>query len=70
MWPETNIGELAEVDCPCGNVTSVGESLRATRYCGGDFTHDSQWRNPNVVIVSVAVLLTATDEVSGNISVS
>ena len=48
MWPETNIDELAEVDCPCGNVTSVGESLRATRYCGGDFTHGSQWRNPNV----------------------
>ena len=48
MWPETNIGELAEVDCPCGNVTSQKGSLIGTRYCGGDFTNGSQWRNPNV----------------------
>ena len=47
-WPETNIGELAEVDCPCGNVTSSGASLRATRYCGGDFTNGGQWRNPDI----------------------
>ena len=47
-WPETNIGEFAEVDCPCGNVTSSGASLRATRYCGGNFTNGGQWRNPDI----------------------
>ena len=33
FWPETNIGVLAVVDCPCGsNGTSSGGKLRATRY--------------------------------------
>ena len=48
IWPETNIGEFSEVDCPCGNVTSKVGSLIGTRYCGGDFTNGGQWRNPNV----------------------
>ena len=48
MWPETNIGEHAVVDCPCGNMTSQKGNLIGTRYCGGDFTLGSQWRNPNV----------------------
>ena len=31
---------VAVVDCPCGsNGTSSGGKLRATRYCGGDFTN-------------------------------
>ena len=47
-WPETNIGELAEVDCPCGNISSQKGSLIATRYCGGDFSNGGQWENPNV----------------------
>ena len=47
-WPEVNIGELAEVGCPCGNVTLQEGSLIATRYCGGDFINGSQWDNPNV----------------------
>ena len=46
-WPETNIGELAKVNCPCGNVTSDEGSLIATRYCAGDFTNGGQWENPN-----------------------
>ena len=48
QWPETNIGELAEVDCPCGNVTSMEGNLRATRYCGGNFIDGGQWRTPNI----------------------
>ena len=44
MWPETNIGVLAVVDCPCGsNGTSGGGKLQATRYCGGDFTNGAMW---------------------------
>ena len=47
-WPETNIGERAKVDCPCGNISSQKGSLIATRYCGGDFSNGGQWENPNV----------------------
>ena len=44
VWPETNIGVLAVVDCPCGsNGTSGGGKLQATRYCGGDFTNGAMW---------------------------
>ena len=49
-WPETNIGVLAIVDCPCGaNGTSGGGALQATRYCGGDFTDGAMWLTPDVV---------------------
>ena len=47
-WPESNIGELAKVECPCGNVTLGGRILLATRYCGGDFTNGGRWTNPDV----------------------
>ena len=44
VWPETNIGVLAVVDCPCGsNGTSGGGKLQATRYCGGDFINGALW---------------------------
>ena len=43
-WPQTNIGVLAVVDCPCGsNGTSGVGKLQATRYCGGDFTNAAMW---------------------------
>ena len=49
-WPETNIGVLAIVDCPCGaNGTSGGGALQATHYCGGDFTAGAMWLTPDVV---------------------
>ncbi|XP_019853764.1 PREDICTED: uncharacterized protein LOC109583032 [Amphimedon queenslandica] len=50
VWPETNIGVLAVVDCPCGtNGTSGGGKLQATRYCGGDFTNGAVWDAPDVM---------------------
>lgn len=50
-WPETSIGVMAVVDCPCGNInTSVGGGkLQAFRYCGGDFTSGGVWKNPEVM---------------------
>ena len=41
VWPETNIGVLAVVDCPCGSNGISG--LQATHYCGGDFTNGASW---------------------------
>ena len=42
VWPETNIGGLAVVTCPCG------KTLQANRYCGGDFTNGAKWAEANV----------------------
>ena len=47
-WPESNVGELAKVQCPCGNVTLGGRILIASRYCGGDFTNGGRWTNPDI----------------------
>ena len=47
-WPETNIGGLAIVNCPCGNLSKEGQ-LIAIRYCGGDFTDGAVWGIPDVV---------------------
>uniref|UniRef100_A0A1X7UQX6 Calx-beta domain-containing protein n=1 Tax=Amphimedon queenslandica TaxID=400682 RepID=A0A1X7UQX6_AMPQE len=49
-WPETNIGEIAVVNCPCGsNGTSAGGTLNASRNCGGDFTNGALWQAPSVL---------------------
>ena len=50
-WPETNIGGLAVVNCPCGSETNNEEQLhlQATRYCGGDFTNGALWDAPDVI---------------------
>ena len=48
FWPETNIGEEAVVSCPCGNGSSGGHTLQASRYCGGDFTRGAEWSKGNV----------------------
>ena len=49
-WPETNIGGLAVVNCPCGSETNNEEQLQlqATRYCGGNFTNGALWDAPDV----------------------
>lgn len=39
-WPEVNIGEVAIVACPCGGADTT---LKAQRYCGGQFTDGGQW---------------------------
>ena len=47
-WPEVSIGTTAYVDCPCGNLSLTSEEVRASRYCGGDFTHGAVWDEPHV----------------------
>ena len=45
-WPETNLGVIASVPCPCGENISTG-SLQATRYCAGNFQDGAYWEDPN-----------------------
>ena len=48
IWPETDIGQTASVDCPCGSLSSAN-GLNAIRYCGGDFILGGNWMEANVM---------------------
>ena len=48
IWPETNIGRHALVNCPCGSETSGDKGLNAIRFCGGNFVDGAQWLEANV----------------------
>lgn len=46
-WPETNLGDTAVVECPCGGVDLNSTGLIATRQCGGSYTSGAIWLMPN-----------------------
>ena len=57
FWPETNIGEAVYiVSCPCGNDSSGGQILQASRYCGGNFTSSVEWSKGNVAVCNFSDL--------------
>ena len=42
-WSETDLGQTANISCPCGNVSlGVGHPV-ALRLCNGSFTSGAQW---------------------------
>ena len=41
VWPETEIGEVATVRCPCGS-EGAPQSV-ATRRCGGNYMGGAEW---------------------------
>jgi len=43
QWPETPVGTVAEVQCPC---EGAGLPVVATRECGGDFITGGKWEEP------------------------
>ena len=45
-WPETDLGQTASVNCPCGTLDTT--SYQATRVCGGDYTSGAEWRSGDV----------------------
>ena len=47
IWPETPIGEVQMVPCPCGFSLNFS-NLIATRVCQGDFMSPAVWLLPNV----------------------
>lgn len=44
-WPETNIGLVAVVKCPCEGVDLGTGSLEASRRCGGNFDDGASWED-------------------------
>lgn len=44
-WPESDLGELVRLQCPCGNLADIGRAIRrtATRVCGGTFSSGAVW---------------------------
>ena len=47
-WPETNIGSVAVVKCPCEGVDLGTGNLEAMRRCGGNFFEGSKWEEAMV----------------------
>ena len=47
-WPETEIGVLVSIRCPCGpeSENPLPESVAATRMCGGDYVEGARWTVP------------------------
>ena len=46
-WPETEIGEVASVPCPCGvSNDPLIQELRGTRRCGGTYNTGAMWEEP------------------------
>jgi len=43
QWPETPVGTVAEVQCPC---ETVDVPQVANRSCGGDFITGGTWEEP------------------------
>ena len=45
-WPETEIGQVAFVQCPCGVNDPLIQELGGTRRCGGMFDTGAMWEEP------------------------
>ena len=45
-WPETEIGEVASVSCPCGLDDPLIQQLKGTRRCGGTYEGGARWEEP------------------------
>ena len=45
-WPETEIGQVASVPCPCGVSDPLIQELRGTRRCGGAYDTGAMWEEP------------------------
>ena len=44
-WPETEIGQVASVPCPCGVSDPLIQLLMGTRRCGGTFEAGGVWED-------------------------
>lgn len=40
QWPETNLGDISIISCPCGNIDLSSTGLVATRECVGSFDEE------------------------------
>ena len=46
-WPETEIGRVASVPCPCGVSDPLIQLLNGIRRCGGTFEAGGAWEEPH-----------------------
>lgn len=46
-WPETEIGQVASVSCPCGVRDPLIQLLRGIRRCGGTYDTGAVWQEPD-----------------------
>lgn len=40
-WPESNIGQVVQLPCPCDDLLQSGN--KTSRTCGGTYSHGGQW---------------------------
>ena len=45
-WPETEIGQVASLPCPCGVNDSLVQMVTGTRRCGGTNETGAVWEEP------------------------
>ena len=45
-WPESEIGQVASIPCPCGVSDPLIQELRGTRRCGGTYDTGAVWEEP------------------------
>ena len=41
LWPESNIGQVVHLPCPCEEFLHSGQM--ASRTCGGNYSQGGQW---------------------------
>ena len=48
VFPETNLGDTARVECPCGSLNLSSTLLIGTRVCGGTYENGAIWEVADV----------------------
>ena len=43
-WPETNLGDTAVINCPCGGLNLNSTTMIATRRCEGTYKDGAVWQ--------------------------
>ncbi len=66
-FPETNLGHVAVVECPCGGLNLSSTALLARQKCGGTYENGAIWEGADV---SACNFTDTTRELCNLVSVS
>ena len=62
MWPETDLGSIASIACPCANI--VGSLAgRIFRHCTGSYTEGADWLD----VVDVSQCAAINSDITGKL---